>query len=163
MVTIRRATPADLGLLAELNQDVQRLHAEAMPDTYKPVSDLTPIIDDFENRVLANPDGWVYIAEIDGEAMGYACALRVQRPANPYTHTLDYLLVDQVSVKPAYQGMGYGRALMEAIFDLARAEGLSRLRLTVMAFNTNAIDFYARLGFEMFSYQMTIDLEKVKG
>lgn len=159
MVTIRRATHADLGLLAELNRDVQQLHAEAMPDVYTPVGDSAPIIDDFENRVLANPDGWVYIAEIEGVAVGYAYALRVQRPANPYAHARDYLMVDQVSVKPAYQGMGCGRALIEAIFDLARSEGLARLQLTVLAFNAGAVGFYTNLGFEMFSHQMAIDLE----
>jgi ribosomal protein S18 acetylase RimI-like enzyme len=162
MVLIRKATHDDMAVLAALNRDVQQLHVEAMPDIYKPVNEMEFIVDDFENRVLSNPDGWVFLAEIDGEAVGYVYVFREQRPESPYTYARDYLTIDQISVKPVYQGMGAGRALVEAVSDLARSEQVNHLRLSVMAFNTAAVGFYANLGFEMYSHRMAIDLEETE-
>ena len=158
MVTIRHATKADSALLAELIVDVQQLHADALPMIYKPVTDLALFMDDVENRLLANPDGWVYIAEVDTEAVGYVVVERVERQDSPYTFSREQLMVDQISVKPSCQGKGYGQALMKSVFDLAKAERIERVALRVLAFNTEAIGFYQHLGFEMFTHTMTIDL-----
>ena len=158
MVTIRRATAADSQVLATLVADVQQLHADALPTIYKPVTDLTLFIDDVQNRLLANPDGWVYIAEVAGQAVGYVYVVREERPETPYTFARSHLLIDQIAVKPAYQGQGYGQALMRAICNLARAEGIAQVTLRVMEFNAAAIGFYQHLGFEMFSHGMVIDL-----
>ncbi len=162
MVTIRRATCEDAPILAALVADVQQFHAHALPTVYKPVTDLALFVDDIENRLLANPDGWVYIAQVHDEAVGYVYVCRRQRPDSPYSFAQDPLIVDQIAVKPAYQGQGCGQALMQAVFDLAQAEGFDQIKLSVMAFNDAAIGFYQHLGFEILNHNMVIDLPDKK-
>jgi ribosomal protein S18 acetylase RimI-like enzyme len=112
---------------------------------------------------LANPDGWVYIAEVGAEAVGYVVVERVRRHDSPYTFARQQLMIDQISVSPACQGKGHGQELMQAIFDLAESEGNSHVSLRVLDFNTAAIGFYHHLGFEMFTHSMVIDLANTRG
>ena len=47
-----------------------------------------------------------------------------------------------------FQGLGIGRALMEAAFTASREQGRDRLLLGVYGKNHDAIRFYERSGFE---------------
>jgi GNAT superfamily N-acetyltransferase len=145
--------------LAELNRDVQQIHVDALPNIYKQVDDLTPVIEDFNQRILSQPNWFTYIVEVDGEAVGYACAEVRRRPEHAYHHAHEYVYLDQISVRPEYRGSGCGRLLMDAVFDLARSTGVSRVALDTMAFNTGAIAFYERLGFKMYKHTMDLQLE----
>lgn len=156
---VRRATMDDARLLAELNRDVQQIHVDALPDIYKQVDDLTPVIEDFRTRILADPEWRTCIVEMDGEPAGYACAHIARRPEHAYSHAREYLYLDQISVRPEYRKGGCGRALMDAIFDLAREIGIRRVALDTLAFNTGAVAFYERLGFQMYKYTMDIELQ----
>jgi ribosomal protein S18 acetylase RimI-like enzyme len=53
-----------------------------------------------------------------------------------------------IGLLPDYRGKGLGRALMTAAITKARAQGLTRIELTVRAQNANAIALYKKLGFE---------------
>ena len=72
-ILIRSATEQDADTLTSLNADVQAVHAAALPWHFKP-----PGPDTFPRTavadVLAQPDNVVFIAEIDGNAAGYAYA-----------------------------------------------------------------------------------------
>lgn len=159
MIRVRLATMADAPLLAELNRDVHQLHVDALPTIYKPIDDMTPLAEDFRSRVLSNPEMRTYIVEVDGEPAGYASAEIRRQAEDAYHPARDYVHVDVISVRPEYRQNGCGRALMEAVFDLARKEGMSRVALDTMAFNTGAIAFYERLGFKMFKHTMDLQLE----
>lgn len=58
--------------------------------------------------------------------------------------------VVQVSleVHPQAQGLGVGRAIMVGLLDWARAAGVNRVQLNVLADNHRAINLYTSLGFE---------------
>lgn len=156
---VRVATLADAPLLAELNRDVQQLHVDMLPAVYKQVDDVTAVVEDFRSRILGQAAYRAYIVEVEGEPAGYACAEVRRRPEDAYHPGRDYIHVDAISVRPEYRQSGCGRALMDAVFDLARAEGMGRVSLDVMAFNTGAIAFYERLGFKMFKHTMDMQLE----
>ncbi len=158
MLQVRVAALEDADLLAELNRDVQGLHTEALPHIYKTVTDLGPVADDFRSRILTGADWRTFIVNLDGQPAGYACVVRVQRPEHAYAYAQTYLYLDQISVKPAYQGQGCGRALMEAVCDYARAIGMSRVLLDTMAFNEDAVTFYTRQGFQMYKHTMEMNL-----
>ena len=112
MITIRKATAADAAVLAELNRHVQGLHVNAAPDVFKhPVPE--DVAAHFVER-LREKNVWAFIAYEDETAVGYMLALIRERPENPLVRAWRVLLIDEVSVEPAWKGQGVGRALVEA-------------------------------------------------
>jgi ribosomal protein S18 acetylase RimI-like enzyme len=53
-----------------------------------------------------------------------------------------------IDLLPAFQGAGYGRALMATFCDAVARAGAVGVHVTVVADNVPAIGFYRRLGFE---------------
>ncbi|WP_106769886.1 GNAT family N-acetyltransferase [Paenibacillus faecalis] len=53
-----------------------------------------------------------------------------------------------IAVHPLYQRNGIGRRLIQAVKDLARLEGKTKLRLRVLSCNPGAIAFYKACGFQ---------------
>ena len=158
-VNIRRATLADAELLAGLNKDVQQIHADAYPYLFKQPDNFAEIVADFKTRILADTDGFVLIIEADQQAVGYIYARVVARPENAYIHEQKLMLVDSISVKPSHQNKGYGQKLMSAVRNEAVARGIRRVLLDTYEFNSNAQQFYAKLGFERVKIQMALDVQ----
>ena len=69
----------------------------------------------------------------------------------------DYLYIDRIVIDEASRGVGVGRMLYAAVFDLARSEG--RLEVTcevnVEPPNPVSLAFHARMGFERVGEQPT--------
>jgi len=158
-MNIRLATLDDLDLLARLNTDVQRLHANALPHLFKQPDNPAAIIADFRERIFANVEGRVFFAELDDEAAGYVYAHMTHRPDNAYTYALDAIHIDQISVRPVYQGMGVGYGLVQEVFDWARTEKIKRVTLDTGAFNVEAQAFFKKQGFEVSTYRMGVTLQ----
>jgi ribosomal protein S18 acetylase RimI-like enzyme len=59
----------------------------------------------------------------------------------------DYPAHLHIDILPIAQGQGWGRRLMQALFDRLRALHISGVHLGVGAKNANAIAFYERVGF----------------
>jgi GNAT superfamily N-acetyltransferase len=74
---------------------------------------------------------------VDGRPVGYVLAEVVDGNAH----------VEQVSVEPAHQGMGIGRALIEEVRGWARAAGLPALTLTTFRDVPWNGPLYRHLGF----------------
>ncbi|MBZ0275797.1 MAG: GNAT family N-acetyltransferase [Anaerolineae bacterium] len=157
---VRQATLADAETVGRLICDVQRIHAAALPHFFKPADDPAPFIADSRNRLLAEPDGYVFIAEEDGEAVGYVYAHVVRKLETEYTYPMTYIYIDQISVKPEQQGGGYGRALIQAVLDLARGLGIERVALDTWGFNAQAQEFFRKMGFDVFNYRMDVYLKE---
>lgn len=56
------------------------------------------------------------------------------------------LYLEDLFVRPAYRGRGYGKALMVFVARLARARGCGRLEWSVLDWNRPAREFYRTLG-----------------
>lgn len=52
-------------------------------------------------------------------------------------------------ILPIYRGQGWGRRLVEAALEAARAEGVRKVELEVFPDNAAAIALYASMGFEV--------------
>lgn len=95
----------------------------------------------FNERTL--PDN-VVVAEADGRVVGYG---KIDHPTElPASAHVWY--VSGLGVDPEFEGRGAGRALMEALIELARERGGRRMTLRVFAPNKRAQRLYERLGFE---------------
>jgi ribosomal protein S18 acetylase RimI-like enzyme len=156
---IRRASVDDAAHIAELNTVVHAIHAAGRADIFKPLMVDEAFIGLCRDR-LTQPDCYTYIAELDGEPIGYLMAFIVSRPENPFAHSSERLIVDALSINPAYRSRGYGERLMQQAYALARAQGIKRVELAVWTFNTRAKTFYERLGFSVYQERMELVLEE---
>jgi GNAT superfamily N-acetyltransferase len=138
-VSVRRASVADAGTLAELRW---RWQVEEGGDT---APDRAAFVDRFVGWMLDHTATHVpFVAEVGGRVAGMAWLMyadRVPAPSRPHRRTGD---VQAVYVVPELRDGGVGAALLRAVLDTAREEGLERV--TVHS-SDRATPFYARLGF----------------
>ena len=146
MMKIRKAIATDGLLLSSLCMDVQRLHAEHRPDFFK-----MPASDDFAvtyfDEVLADPAVAIYIAEKEGQAIGYVFCKLFERPETPFTYVNRFLNIEHISVRPEAQRQGVGRALLKRAQELAQEIGVTKIQLGSWSFNTQAHAFFEKHGF----------------
>jgi GNAT superfamily N-acetyltransferase len=134
-LAIRRATPADLPLIASLIRDLadyERLSHEVRFDEAMLERHL------FGERPMAE----VVIGEVDGMAQGFALFFHnfstfEGRPG---------IYLEDLFVRPEARGCGLGRALLTHLAALAVERGCARLEWAVLDWNAPAIGFYRKLG-----------------
>lgn len=159
VVTVRRATTQDAEVISQLHAALQDVHAAAQPDFFKPASaDTFPPA--MVREHLSQPGVVIFLAEIDGAAVGYLYADANPAQATSMTYRLERMWIHHIVVTPAHQRGGVGSALIEATIDYARSLSISRLALSVWAFNQPALDFFLRQGFEIYNHRMWLDLSK---
>jgi len=151
-MNVRKATPQDAKILSDLCRDVQTLHAEQHADIFKLPQSVDFALAFFE-KMLADETVHIFIAEKNGEALGYILCKLIEREENPFTFAMRYLLVDQISVRPEARGGGVGSALMMKADNLADELGISMIQLDSWAFNTDAHKFFERAGFGKFNHR----------
>ena len=87
--------------------------------------------------------GRVWLVEHDNAPAGYAVLT--------YGYSLEFLgrdaFVDEVYLRPAYRGRGWGRQTLCALEKSARAAGVNAIHLEAMRGNNRARRVYRQLGF----------------
>jgi GNAT superfamily N-acetyltransferase len=94
-----------------------------------------PMLDNYTTRIA---DGSVSVVE---NSTGNIAGIIVLIPNS------DHLLLDNIAVRPNYQGQGFGRVLIEFAEREAERLGYSRIRLYTHEKMTENIDRYRRIGF----------------
>ncbi len=154
---MRQATVDDARSVAELCSHVHEIHHAARPDFFKPFTLSDEMIGFFTAR-LADEGYFVNIGEVDGETVGYVLAQVVNSPENIFAYASQVVVIDQMGVNPKYRSQGYGELLLKSAFEWACERGITRVLLTVWAFNERANQFYERLGFKARHTRMEIML-----
>ena len=86
---------------------------------------------------IAHPTRGYVVVERDGEIIGYAGVMSVAETAD----------VQTIAVLPAYEGRGYGRAMLDFLHAEAVARGAEQVLLEVRADNQRAQELYRRFGY----------------
>jgi len=91
-----------------------------------------------------HPAAEVLIAELDGEAVGFALFFP------NYSTFLGKagIYLEDLFVRPSARGRGVGRALLSRLAAIATERGCGRLEWAVLDWNESAIGFYEKLGAE---------------
>jgi ribosomal protein S18 acetylase RimI-like enzyme len=94
-------------------------------------------------RVLADPDTFLLLAERGGRPVG--CALVRLGGTEATLEVAERVAdLDTISVLPGERGQGLGGRLMDAVYAELRRRGVGELSLAVMAGNDDAVRFYER-------------------
>lgn len=156
---VRKATLDDVDAIVRLNAIVQGLHHHQLPERFKPPDPAAyaPVVRAWlteENRT------W-FLAELEGrEPVGYALAVRRERPENPLTRSLLLVELEQIAVDPAARRQGIGAALAGEVIDHARRLGVRAVELSVHAFNEEAQAFFSAIGFKNIMLRMSVPLDE---
>jgi len=134
-IRIDRATPADvptvLALIRELAEFEHLLHE--VEATEAQLHDAL-----FGYR----PSAEVVMARLEQDVVGFALFFQtfstfLGKPG---------LYLEDLYIRQAYRGRGYGAALLRHLARTALERGCGRFEWAVLDWNQNAIDFYTRLG-----------------
>jgi ribosomal protein S18 acetylase RimI-like enzyme len=145
-IRIRPYGPSDFELLhglfsAYLNEERRRVPGLSVPEDF-PETSLPKRVRDAEER-----NGWVRVAEVDGERAGVVAALPKERPDPWEVSRTKAALVMELHVSPAQRRRRVARALLRRMEDeLARA-GFDWVTLGVFATNTAARGLTVKSGF----------------
>jgi ribosomal protein S18 acetylase RimI-like enzyme len=162
-VLLRPATSADAGFLREMLAETigwDRPPGED-PPALEEILGIPQVADYVQDWGRAGDHG--VVAEEDGRPVG-ACWLRRFTEAHPgYGFLGEDVPGIGLAVVPEYRGRGIGKALLRAAIELAGADGVSTLSLSVETGNERARRLYERAGFvavgrEGGSWTMRLDL-----
>ena len=139
--TLRPATIDDLALIDDIHVRSRRVtYRGHVSDHYLDVTMPAASLADWQAKLprVLEGGGCVRVAESDGTAIGFACALPVDGDGVVYLNNLHAL--------PESKGRGVGTALLAEVARHARACGARAMRLHVLESNTPAIGFYETRG-----------------
>lgn len=88
----------------------------------------------------------LFVAELDDRVVGFASAIRVERPSPDDSDAFHFEL-GELSVLDEIRNQGIGAALVAEVERHARAHDAPALRVSMGAENHGAQRLYARLGF----------------
>ena len=94
---------------------------------------------DVLKRILANPNFYSVVAEIDGRIVGSNFLDERNRIAG----------VGPITVDPAVQNRTVGRRLMDAVHERAAERNFVGVRLIQAGFHTRSLSLYAKLGYDV--------------
>lgn len=148
--SVRRATVADAAVIAAVRIDSWRATYRGMvPDAYldgMKVEESTALW----TRILhaASDAACVFVAEIQGEIVGFAAGMTLREPKLGFDSELTaiYLI-------PSVQRAGIGRRLVAHVAATLASAGANSMLVWVLAQNNIAREFYAKLGAELLTEQ----------
>ena len=157
MIDIRLATPADLPALGRLGALLMRTHHDFDPARFMdPGTDPADGYAWFLGRQLKDVDVVIFVAEQDGDVIGYVYAglepisWKELRDACGFVH--------DVVVDERGRRTGIATALIEKAVEWLRERGAPRVMLWTAEPNAGAQQLFAKLGFRRTMIEMTREL-----
>ena len=136
-IKIRSGTPADAEICGRICYDAFKTISEAhgfAPDFPEP-----EVAIDVLTRMLANPQFYSVVAEIDGRIVG----------SNFLDERNTIAGVGPITVDPTVQNRTIGRRQMDAVHERAAEKNFPGVRLIQAAFHTRSLSLYAKLGYDV--------------
>jgi ribosomal protein S18 acetylase RimI-like enzyme len=157
MITIRRATPADLPTLGRLGALLVRTHHDFDPKRFIPTTSETESrYAWFLGTQLDTPTVAVLVAEENGQIAGYTYA-GVEGPDYMALRGPAGALYDVV-VDPNRRRQGVGRMLVQAALGFLKERGAPRVVLSTATHNDEAQRLFESVGFRRTMVEMTAEL-----
>src|SRR5438067_3638095 len=136
-IKLRSGTPADAKICGTICYDAFKTISEAhgfAPDFPSP-----EVAIDVLTRMLANPDFYSVVAEIDGRIVG----------SNFLDERNAIAGVGPITVDPTVQNRAIGRRLMDAVHQRAAEKNFAGVRLIQAGFHARSLSLYAKLGYDV--------------
>ena len=123
---------------------VLKVHHQGRPDIFKP--NAKKYQDEELIRIIADDERPIFVAEEEGEVLGYAFCVFQRYVDNNILTDIKTLYIDDLCVDERCRGKHIGKALYEYVVEFARDNGFYNVTLNVWSFNGNAQKFYEKMG-----------------
>ena len=161
IIETRRAQPSDAEAIVPLSGEVQALHAQQLPELFKP-----PTARSFPaaavRELFDEQDRIILVACVDATVVGYASAYLERRAETPFRHAATSLCIQWMGVRADWRRRGVGRSLIHAMGHAAVENGATSLLLDVWAANEDACAFYEALGFRSQRHILSMGVTKTQ-
>ncbi len=151
---IRTATVSDARALVALNQSVQDMHADAIPERFRRDVPEETVEHAFRAMIQAPSSYWLVTEEDQPIAFVSAEFREREESWCLVRHRVCYLA--GIVVAPRFRRRGIARALLDEVKREADARDVASIELDVWAFNEQARQAFTRLGFRVVMERMTL-------
>jgi GNAT superfamily N-acetyltransferase len=147
MIATRAANPADVEAIGDILAEALAGYCTWAPSDWAPP---VPTAVDVSRlaQALERPDVWCLVALDGADLIGHV-ALSLFTVEDPQLPPADTINLWQLFVRPAFQGLGVAKQLMNAAVQEARAREFTRMRLWTPQGAGRARRFYEREGWTM--------------
>jgi len=140
-VTIRPATPEDVGDLADIYQASAEHHVRLDPSLYS-TPDYRALKDRYARRLPLPNDEEILVAVVHGEVVGWV-EMQLRQASGRARMIRDSVSVAiDVAVLPQHRGHGVGSRLADAAEEWSRDHGAEVMTMSTHVANVDAIRFY---------------------
>lgn len=149
---IREAVRADYEALCVLFEELDHLHADALPHLFRRVE--CGASGEFMRSRIRQEGSALFIADQEGALIGFAWVTVCEAPDIPIMGPRRYAMVEELAVKREFRRRGIGQALMAQTHQWAQAQGLDQVEVVVYDFNRAALALYEMLGYAVISHRL---------
>ena len=154
MVSIREARPDDLPEIGGLWRDLQRASAGYEPRLTPNRGGMAWFMDYLQEN-LGGDGVSVYVAEAEGQVVGYTFGQILRRPT---LQSGDCGYVADLCVREDYRGQGIGRRLYERLRAWFVSRSVSAIEVQVVRANPASQTFWRKMGFQDFLRTLRNDI-----
>jgi ribosomal protein S18 acetylase RimI-like enzyme len=144
---LRAATQEDYEAVCALLAEVDRIHAEVLPELFRPVEGPGRSREWFA-AILADEHAALFVAEQQGTLLGLIRCLVRTTPALPMIVPRRFVQIEDLVVDEPFRHQGVGQALLEQAHQWACEQGIAEVELGVWEFNASARTLYEHLGYQ---------------
>ena len=154
---IRYAMREDIPAVNRLRVQVGEMHAEALPDLFKP--GFPQPMQDYAYHMLESENTDILVCERDGVIRGFAVVEYCRKDESSAHPAQEICYIHEFGVDEACRRQGIARELMTFIRREAAEKGYRHLELDMWEFNQSALAFYEAMGFRTIRRYMSMNLE----
>lgn len=135
----------DFELVAKLNKPVHDLHFTLYPKHFNKYN--YEEIKEVFKKLIENENFIFLLLEVNQEAVGYAWLEIRNYPENAFKKSYHSIYIHQISIVQTQRKKGYGTALMNYIYHMAKEKGIDLIELDYWVDNNIAKEFYKKQDF----------------
>lgn len=105
------------------------------------------------SRILESNENHIFFIEEKGEVIGYIDFYLWENRQPPTSY------INDMMIKKEYRGKGFGKKAVRWFINYSMKRGIERTGLGTRAENTNALELYKKMGFNIIGYNLGMKLK----
>ena len=145
----------DIDLLAKLTEEVQNIHHKIAPDKFKPFDEESFKL--YFEKSLGQDNTFAIIAYKSKVPVGYMLYELIQVSENAYSYPYSFINLNHIAILDNFKNNGYAKELITKLKEIAKNKNIDTIKLTQWTKNTEAGEFFKRIGFNQ--YRQSLELK----